>query len=125
MNTKDSTGEHVIGGIAMPDETTLYERARDLARIEGRDEPNANDFQQARKDVLTIGSAPVAPEAGELENLTTWDTPLTAAGRAVPERVLDDETTFAEKLVEEGVDEADHEARLRASEEMNEEEPQD
>jgi len=75
--------------------------------------------------LLTIVSAPVAPEVGELENHTVWDTPLTAAGRAVPERVLEDETMVAEKLVEEGVEEADHEARLRASEEMNDEEPQE
>jgi hypothetical protein len=110
------------GGAAAPDEVTLDERARELAEIDGREEPNKKDFTDARAELLTTGSAPAAPEAGELESLTAWDTPLTAAGGQAPEFTPDDETSIAQKLVEEGLEEADHDRRLTASETMNEEE---
>ena len=125
MKSNDSTFQQRHergGGAAVPDETTLRERAQELAEIEGREEPNEKDFSEARIELLTIGSAPAAPEAGELENLTAWDTPLTAAGGQAPERAPDDEANIGEKLVEEGLEEADHDRRLSVSEVMREEE---
>ena len=110
------------GGSAAPDEVTLQERAEELAEIDGREEPNKKDFTDARAELLTTGSAPAAPEAGALENLTAWDTPLTAAGAQAPKFGSDEETNIAQKLVEEGLEEADHDRRLTASEAMNEEE---
>jgi hypothetical protein len=110
------------GGGAAPDEATLQERAEELAEIEGREDPNEKDFSEARAELLTTGSAPSAPEAGELENLTAWDTPLTAAGGQVPECGPDDEANIGEKLVEEGLEEADHDRRLSVSEVTREEE---
>jgi hypothetical protein len=110
------------GGAAAPDEVTLQERAQELAEIDGRKEPNKKDFTEARVELLTTGSAPAAPEAGELENLTAWDTPLTAAGGQAPECGPDDEANVGQKLVEEGLEEADHDQRLSVSEAMNEEE---
>ena len=108
------------GGAATPDEVTLQERAQELAEIDGREEPNKKDFTEARAELLTTGSAPAAPEAGELENMTAWDTPLTAAGGQAPECGPDDEANVAQKLVEEGLEEADHDQRLSVSEAMNE-----
>ena len=109
-------------GFGNPDEPTLIARATELARIEGRTAPNEKDFAQARQDLITTGSMPVAPEAGELEKLTTWDTPPEAAGRQAPETGPEDEANIGQQLVEEGVEEADHDLRVSTSEALEDEE---
>ena len=110
--TKRNTGG---GGQAAPDVETLVRRAEELARIDGRTEPHARDFIEARQELTTTGSITAAPEAGELENLTAWDTPLKARGTHRSEHGTEDESNIAEKLVEEGVEEADHDQRLSAA----------
>ena len=69
---------------------------------------NEKDYAAAHQDLVTTGAMPIAPEAGGLEDLTSWDTPLRASGAEVPAREADDEANIAEKLVEEGIEEADH-----------------
>ena len=103
------------GGRGVPDVETLVRRAEELARIDGRTEPNARDFIQARQELTTIGSVTASPEAGELENLTAWDTPLKAAGTQIAAHSSEDESRIAEKLTEEGIEEADHDQRLNAT----------
>jgi hypothetical protein len=125
MNSDDPvTGEiqTIGGGAGAPDEQTLRRRAHELARIDGRTEPNERDFAEAAEELRTTGSIMEAPEAGELENLTAWDTPLDASGHQSPEAGPDDESTLGEKLVEEGIEEADHDRRVSASDEMEREE---
>jgi hypothetical protein len=110
------------GAAATPDEESLQRRANELARIDGRSEPNARDFAQAAEELRTTGVIAEAPEAGELENLTAWDTPLDARGHQATEAALDDEAIVGEKLVEEGIEEADHDRRVSAVEEAENEE---
>ena len=47
------------GGRAVPDVETLVRRAEELARIDGRREPNARDFILARQELTT--TAPLRP----------------------------------------------------------------
>ena len=126
MNSDDSTDRTEIrtigGGGGVPDEETLRQRAAELARIDGRTEPNAGDFAQAAEELRTTGAIAAAPEAAGLENLTVWDTPLGAAGYQAREAGLEDDSTLGEKLVEEGIEEADHDRRVSASAEMEAEE---
>jgi hypothetical protein len=126
MNEPDSLNEGgeirtIGGGGGTPDEETLQRRAAELARIDGRADPNERDFALAAEELRTTGSIAEAPEAGGLENLTSWDTPLDARGHQSAERAPDDESILGEKLVEEGIEEADHDRRVSASEEMEEE----
>lgn len=108
-------------GFGNPDEPTVIERAAELARIEGRTEANQKDYEQARQDLITTGSMPVSPEAGELEALTSWDTPPESTGRKAPETGGEDEANIGQLLVEEGIEEADHDLRVSTSEELNKE----
>ena len=48
----------------------IEQRALELAKIEGRTEPNETDLEAAREDLLTVGQRPVAPEAVGGEGLT-------------------------------------------------------
>ncbi|HEX5176179.1 MAG TPA: hypothetical protein VFV83_04065 [Chthoniobacteraceae bacterium] len=112
-----------IGGAAgTPDVETLQRRAHELARIDGRIEPNERDFAQAAEELRTTGSIVEAPESGaSLDKLTTWDTPLDASGHQSTEAGPDDESVIGEKLVEEGIEEAEHDRRVSASEETDDE----
>ena len=121
MNADETKGNMIGSGAqAVPDEETLARRAEELARMDGRNEADARDFAQARQELTTTGSLPAAPEAGELEDLTAWDTPLNAAGSQRSEQGPEDESNIAEKLVEEGIEEADHDRRLSAVEPLDE-----
>ena len=57
-----------------------------------------------------------APELNaETEGLVEWDTPPEATGHATPKVALEDETSAAEQLVEEGTDEAERDRRIAAA----------
>lgn len=51
----------------------------------------------------------------KMENLVEWDTPPESSGGAVPKVLPEDENSEAGELVEEGVEEADRDQRLAAS----------
>jgi hypothetical protein len=95
----------------------VEERARELARIDGRTQATEADRILARGELQgTI--APQTPEADpDLENVQVWDEPPEASGVRIAKLLPDDETSIRETLVEEGMEEADHETRLEASEE--------
>jgi hypothetical protein len=95
----------------------VEERARELARIDGRTQVTEADRILARGELQgTI--PPQNPEADpDLENVEVWDEPPAASGVRIGKVLPDDETSFRETLVEEGMEEADHETRLEASEE--------
>lgn len=83
--------------------------------------PDPEDDRDADPEEIETASerTPISPAPPEipskLEELTEWDTPVDAAGEKVPETGLEDETSAAEKLVEEGVDEADRDQRIASA----------
>lgn len=57
----------------------------------------------------------IAPEVDPATaGLTTWDEPENAAGTKTPNVSSGDDTTVAEQLVDEGLEEADREQRIAA-----------
>ena len=92
-------------------------RAAEIARNEGRERSNGHDLARAEAELSSPGVAPSAPEiaAPELENMTAWDEAPVADGRA-PRAAIEDEANIAEQLVQEGVEEAEHDRRARAGE---------
>lgn len=100
----------------------IAQRAKEMARIDGRKEAGAQDFANAREELLNPGP-PSAPEADESEQpVGRWSDAPGSAGRRGVEVLPDDEQTLAEDLVEEGLEEADREQRLAASDEFPPEE---
>jgi hypothetical protein len=116
---QDSEGkveQHARGlGTVTPEMVT--ERARELALINRRpdDKPTPEDWQEAKRELTEGGSAHDALE--DLPVSKRWDpVPGTPARRAdtIP---ADDEQTVAEKLVEDGVEEAEHEQMVEGTRE--------
>jgi hypothetical protein len=71
---------------------------------------------RARHELNGPVRAPVPPEAAEpeIDALVSWDEPIDASGRRAIRLPDADEATIAEQLVEEGVEEADHQRRVSA-----------
>jgi hypothetical protein len=74
----------------------------DIREIEEAEYSTAADEQAPEVDPRTV-------------NLTSWDEPPGSSGTSAPKTHLDDEIPPGEQLVEEGIDEADREQRLAAS----------
>jgi len=79
-------------------------RARELARINGRDRANKDDIEQARREL----SGAIHPTRTDRTVQTTpWDpTPSDTGTQA--EKMLPQDDQQRKELVEEGVDEAEH-----------------
>ena len=121
--TEATSGDpNLMHGVDSPGAITpedIEQRARELAKIEGRTEPNEVDLESAREDLLTIGQRIEAPETADsfTEDLTAWDESPHATGTHAERFHLEDETPPGELLVEEGIEEADHDRRVSAAEE--------
>ena len=102
----------------------IEDRAAELARMEARDAVNEGDLAQAEEDLEGPGTPPPAPELvqPELGDVVAWDEPVDASGQRAPRTGLEDETMVGQRLVEEGIEEADHDRRVAASEEIPDEE---
>ena len=105
-----------IGGAGMGEasEDDVARRALELARADGRTEINDIDIINAVKDLG--GSAPENPE----DQIDEADRdgngfPAAGLGTQAPRVELDDEANLAEELVQEGIDEAEHESRLHSN----------
>jgi hypothetical protein len=91
----------------------VEERAREIARSDGRAQPNDLDRTRAREDLTgpTSGSEkpPTKEDAGR-----DWYMPLVSSGEKAPTVHPEDEENIPEKLIQEGIDEADHDQRSRS-----------
>jgi hypothetical protein len=128
MRDPESTGPkaHILihgEGAGAPSRDTVVQRARELATINGRD-PNKftdEDFRQAREELVEGAdhseeasldpALPFEPGNGEI---------LGGQESEARNFTSEDETTVAEDLVQEGMDEALHDEMLEA---RSEEEP--
>ncbi len=96
----------------------VSKRARELAMISGREQVLDSDFQQAKRELTREEDLP--PEPNAAENLTEdqrWEPVAESVGKEAPKVPAPDEQTFAEKLVEEGVEDAEHDQMTRATRE--------
>lgn len=102
-------------GLGTVTEKMVRQRAREIAETNGRrpEKFTESDLDQARSELLGRQSATSEP----LEDATEWtDVPGQTGRRGVTHRA-DDEQTFAEELVEEGVQEAEHEQMIEGNRE--------
>jgi len=96
----------------------VLKRAREIAEINGRAHVIDADFQQAHRELT--GEELLEPRSTAAEQLPEdkrWTEVPEDEGRKIPEVPASDEQTFAEKLVEEGVEEAEHDQMTRATRE--------
>jgi len=98
-------------GIGAVTRQMVEQRAREIAQSDGRAEVNDLDRIRAREDLTgpTSGSekSPTREEPGR-----DWQMPLVSTGEKAPTLRPEDEQSIPEKLIEEGVEEADHDQRL-------------
>jgi hypothetical protein len=111
---------HGAGDGEISDEA-IANRAEELARIDGRKHAAEQDRYHAREE-LTHPGPPPPPEADETEHpVEKWSEAVGSHGHQAFHAELEDEQSAAEQLVNEGIEEADHEQRVAASENPPEE----
>ncbi len=100
-------------GVASPE--MVEERSLEIAKTDGRRTPNEADRILAKGE-LTGTVDPQTPEASpEVEAIIEWDKSPDASGTRAPAITPADEASVAETLVNEGLEEADHDVRLSAA----------
>ncbi|HWL52560.1 MAG TPA: hypothetical protein VNQ90_09000 [Chthoniobacteraceae bacterium] len=109
--------EEHAGGLGTPTQETVWRRAIELALIEGRDEPTQTDIDQAYRELH--GEIPQGERVGEDDGtmqaaVSERDMVASTLGRQVERREPDGATSIGEELVEEGLDEANHDQMLAA-----------
>lgn len=122
MSTKNPGRIQIHGeGVGEISEDDIETRAKELAVMDGRREIKGHDRVRAREELLNPGPPP-APEADEtVRPVELWSKASASIGHEGVHNELEDEANLAEQLVEEGVEEADREQRLSASEETDRE----
>jgi hypothetical protein len=111
-------------GFGAPSPDAVEKRAREIALIAERDpdEFTDADWDQARRELLGAqdSSAPEETEANA-EVVDEWNVVASSSGHRAP-RVDDDEESVGEQLVEEGIQEAEHDQMVEARKEELEQE---
>jgi len=101
-------------GVGTVTSQMIEERAREIARSEGRSQPNDLDRTYAREQLTGATSEseklPTREEPGR-----DWQMPLVSTGEKAPTVRPEDDENIVQKLVEEGIEEADHDQRLSAA----------
>ncbi|MEO6054720.1 MAG: hypothetical protein ABIP97_11965 [Chthoniobacterales bacterium] len=109
-------------GIGTVSEQMVYKRACELASMDGRakDNPSESDLAQATRELT--GNSELDPKTELLEaapESERWDPLAGSTGHKVPALASEDEDeegrSDSEKLVEEGVAEAQHDQMLQAA----------
>ena len=77
------------------------------------EEFDAEELESATSERVTPDQPPEVSKT--TEELTAWDEPSHIAGGSAPKIPMEDEAPAAEKLIEEGMDEADREQRMAAA----------
>ena len=98
----------------------VQRRAREIALSDGRagNEVTSADWEQARRELLGAANPPSAEsDIEEAESTTGWDPAPPTIGRRAETQEVDDEETMAEQLMQEGIEEADHDERVEAGRE--------
>ena len=78
-----------------------------------------SDLAQARRELTgEEGMTPNPTAAEQLPEESRWKTVAESTGRRAPKVPVADEQTAAEELVEEGVEEAEHDQMIKATREQ-------
>jgi hypothetical protein len=118
MSTMKPTTAKIIlhsEGLGAPCADTVRCRAREIARIAGREEYNDEDWREAKRE-LHGGHQPNDTN-GDMDMtvmVSEHDMVVSSVGHHVENVGLDDQDNIVEELVAEGMDEAVHEQMLAA-----------
>ena len=88
----------------------IEERAREIARGDGRAQSNDLDRARAREELTGATPDSEKPPTRE-EPGRDWGMPLVSSGEKAPTVRPEDEGNIPEKLIQEGIEEADHDQR--------------
>ena len=116
MNETHSRGKIVRGteGLGTVTPRMIEERAHEIARTDGRNRPNDLDRSSARDELTGArsgsGQAPTRDEPGR-----DWEMPLVSSGEKAPTVGPEDDQNIPEELIQEGIEEADHDQRVRSA----------
>ena len=117
---------HHSAGMGMPCAETVRQRARELAEIDGRNEFNEGDWQEAKRELH--GGHESNDTNGEM-NMETMisghDMVTSSLGHHATKMGFDDQDNVAEELIAEGMDEAVHEQMLAARHERDAEDAEE
>ncbi len=111
-----------FSGIGTVTREMVQKRAAELAVINGRSaqEVSKSDLEQAKRELT--GGSDIDPQQARIEAIpdtNRWDPVPDSTGREVPESQNEDEEgeerSDSERLVEEGVAEAEHDQMLQAT----------
>jgi len=111
-------------GIGTVTPAMVEARARELARINGRDssKPTEADYQQAKRELT--GEEEIDPQEQTLESASeseSWDPVPSSTGLQAADSLGEDEDaegrSEAAQMYEEGINEAEHDQMRRAAEE--------
>ena len=107
-------------GLGTVTKEMVNQRAGEIALINGRSKHNIldSDWQQAYRELTgQEGLNPSPTPAEELTEDKRWAPTVESELHRAPTIQAPDEQTFAEKLVEEGIEEAEHEQMTEATKE--------
>ncbi len=102
------------GGIGTISDEQVEQRALELAKMDGRSAAHERDRNQARRE-LTAPTPAAGSPSEEIESLKPWDAAPASLGAHAARQLLDDEVSAGETLIQEGLDEADHDTRVAAT----------
>lgn len=96
--------------------TDIERRAAELAHCDGRASFTDADLSRAAAELAAASAPPPAPEAADpsLAQVTAWDDPVGQAGHRIVRAQPEDEASIDERLVLDGLEEADHDIRTAA-----------
>jgi hypothetical protein len=129
MSTMKPASAKIIqhsAGLGAPSAETVRQRARELARINGREQFSDEDWREAKRELH--GGHESNDTNGEMNMsaaVSEHDMVASSLGHHVENLVPDDQGNVAEELIAEGMDEAVHEQMLAASREAEKEIEQD
>ena len=104
-------------GIGEISEADIDQRAREIAKTDGRRAAGPQDRTSALNELQHSGPPP-SPEADESTGpVELWSNALASKGHRGVQSGEDDEESPAEQLVNEGLEEADTDRRIAASKE--------
>jgi len=116
MNEQEPSKGKILrgtGGIGNITPEMIDERAREIARADGRESANDLDRSRAREDFIGSTSAPEKDTSEE--PVDDWYTPRGSSGKKTSTVRPEDEENVPDKLIREGVEEADHDQRRRSA----------
>ena len=97
-------------GVGTVSPQMIEERAREIARGDGRAQSNDLDRARAREELTGATPDSEKPPTRE-EPGRDWGMPLVSSGEKAPTVRPEDDENIPDKLIQEGVDEADHDQR--------------